>query len=53
MRTGIKRRRFLGSRVLARSFGLAHGFETYDDDMGPQNALEQQVDTYAERRDAP
>lgn len=43
---------FLGSRVLARSFGLAQGFATYDDEMGKQTVLEQMVDKFAERRAA-
>jgi arylsulfatase A-like enzyme/Flp pilus assembly protein TadD len=43
---------FVGSRVLASSFGLARGFATYDDDMGKQNYLEPQLDKFAERRAA-
>ena len=27
---------FVGSRVLARHFGISNGFETYDDDMGAE-----------------
>lgn len=40
----------VGSRVLARHFGLAHGFDTYDDAMGAQNADAGLPGEFAERR---
>jgi choline-sulfatase len=49
---GYQTAAILGSRVLARSCGLAHGFATYDDDMGSHNAVEHQADTFSERRAA-
>src|SRR5208282_5574657 len=33
---GFETAAIVGSRAVARQFGLAHGFDTYDDDMGPQ-----------------
>ncbi|HWB97160.1 MAG TPA: sulfatase-like hydrolase/transferase, partial [Bryobacteraceae bacterium] len=41
---------FVGARVLAKSFGLAHGFGHYDDDMGSQPDDEDLTGTVAERR---
>ena len=41
---------FVGSRAVAKYFGLAHGFDTYDDDMGPQTEEGRLPGVYAERR---
>ena len=40
---------FVGSRVLARPFGLAHGFQSYDDSMG-QSKVDDAAGEFAERR---
>jgi len=48
--SGYETAAFLGSRVLARSFGLGQGFGTYDDQMATKQDSEQQPDTFAERR---
>ncbi|HWC00789.1 MAG TPA: sulfatase, partial [Bryobacteraceae bacterium] len=40
----------VGARVLAKTFGLAHGFGYYDDDMGGQPDDEDLTGTVAERR---
>ncbi len=42
----------VGSRALARSFGLAHGFATYDDDVVNQEEPGQQRDILGKRRAA-
>ena len=41
---------FVGSRVLAKHFGLSHGFDTYDDDMGTDKEEARLPGDYAERR---
>jgi len=43
---------FVGSRVLARQFGLANGFLSYDDNMGNQTEEDNLPDVFAERRAA-
>jgi len=43
---------FVGSRVLAKQFGLANGFTSYDDDMGRQTEEDDQAGVFAERRAA-
>jgi choline-sulfatase len=43
---------FVGSRVLAKHFGLANGFTTYDDDMGQQAQEDNLPGVFAERRAA-
>ena len=43
---------FVGSRAVARQFGLAHGFDTYDDDMGSQTEEGKLPGVFAERRAA-
>ena len=50
--SGFMTAAFVGSRVLARPFGLAYGFDTYDDDMGRQRGDVEQRDLFAERRAA-
>ena len=41
---------FVGSRVLAKQYGLAHGFDTYDDEMSSANAEGGLPGDFAERR---
>ena len=41
---------FVGSRVLARQFGLANGFLSYDDNMGNQTEEDNLPGVFAERR---
>ena len=41
---------FVGSRAVAHRFGLAHGFDVYDDDMGPQTEEGKLPGVFAERR---
>jgi len=41
---------FVGSRAVARLFGLSQGFDTYDDDMGPQTEEGKLPGVFAERR---
>ena len=41
---------FVGSRAVARNFGLSHGFDTYDDDMGAQTEEGKLPGVFAERR---
>jgi arylsulfatase A-like enzyme/Tfp pilus assembly protein PilF len=41
---------FVGSRAVAHHFGLSHGFDTYDDDMGPQTEEGKLPGIFAERR---
>jgi arylsulfatase A-like enzyme/Tfp pilus assembly protein PilF len=43
---------FVGSRVLARHFGLANGFASYDDDMGSRTQEDSATGVFAERRAA-
>lgn len=47
---GFQTAAFVGSRAVARQFGLAHGFDTYDDDMGPQTEEGKLPGVFAERR---
>ena len=41
---------FVGSLAVARQFGLSQGFDTYDDDMGPQTEEGKLPGVFAERR---
>jgi choline-sulfatase len=41
---------FVGSRAVARHFGLSHGFDTYDDDMGAQTEEGKLPGIFPERR---
>ncbi|HEV2494312.1 MAG TPA: tetratricopeptide repeat protein [Terriglobia bacterium] len=41
---------FVGSRVLARHFGISNGFETYDDDMGGDTEEGKLPGVFPERR---
>jgi choline-sulfatase len=43
---------FVGSRALARNFGLSNGFAAYDDNMGSQNEQGTLAGTFPERRAA-
>ncbi len=43
---------FVGSRVLAKHFGLSNGFATYDDEMGSQNEEGKLPGVFPERRAA-
>jgi choline-sulfatase len=43
---------FVGARVLAKPFGLANGFTSYDDDIGNQSEEDNPAGTVAERRAA-
>ena len=47
---GFQTAAFVGSRAVARQFGLAHGFDSYDDDMGPQTEEGKLPGIFAERR---
>lgn len=47
---GFQTAAFVGSRAVARRFGLAHGFDTYDDDMGAQTEEGKLPGVFAERR---
>ena len=47
---GFSTAAFVGSRAVAHGFGLAHGFDTYDDDMGPQTEEGKLPGIFAERR---
>jgi arylsulfatase A-like enzyme/tetratricopeptide (TPR) repeat protein len=47
---GFQTAAFVGSRAVAHRFGLAHGFDTYDDDMGPQTEEGKLPGVFAERR---
>jgi len=47
---GFQTAAFVGSRAVARQFGLAHGFDAYDDDMGPQTEEGKLPGIFAERR---
>jgi arylsulfatase A-like enzyme/Flp pilus assembly protein TadD len=49
-RAGFVTAAFVGSRAVARRFGLSHGFDTYDDDMGPQTEEGKLPGVFAERR---
>lgn len=41
---------FVGSRAVAKHFGLSHGFDTYDDDMGAQTEEGKLPGIFPERR---
>ena len=43
---------FVGSRAVAKHFGLSHGFDTYDDDMGLQTEEGKLPGIFPERRAA-
>lgn len=47
---GFQTAAFVGSRAVARHFGLAHGFDTYDDDMGAQTEEGKLPGVFPERR---
>jgi arylsulfatase A-like enzyme/Flp pilus assembly protein TadD len=47
---GFKTAAFVGSRAVARNFGLSHGFDTYDDDMGAQTEEGKLPGIFPERR---
>jgi choline-sulfatase len=47
---GFQTAAFVGSRAVARHFGLAHGFDTYDDDMGHQSEEGRLPGIFLERR---
>ena len=47
---GYQTAAFVGSRAVARYFGLAHGFDTYDDDMGTQTEEGKLPGVFPERR---
>jgi choline-sulfatase len=49
---GFETAAFVGSRAVGHRFGLAHGFEVYDDDMGPQTEEGKLPGVFAERRGA-
>jgi arylsulfatase A-like enzyme/tetratricopeptide (TPR) repeat protein len=47
---GFSTAAFVGSRVVASHFGLAHGFDTYDDDMGGETEEGKLPGVFPERR---
>ena len=47
---GFSTAAFVGSRVVAKHFGLAHGFDTYDDDMGAEKEEGRLPGAFPERR---
>jgi len=47
---GFETAAFVGSRVLARHFGMSNGFETYDDDMGSDTEEGKMPGVFPERR---
>jgi arylsulfatase A-like enzyme/Flp pilus assembly protein TadD len=47
---GFQTAAFVGSRAVGHRFGLSHGFDTYDDDMGPQTEEGKLPGVFAERR---
>ena len=47
---GFSTAAFVGSRVVAKHFGLAHGFDTYDDDMGGETEEGKLPGVFPERR---
>ncbi|HKS97882.1 MAG TPA: sulfatase-like hydrolase/transferase, partial [Terriglobia bacterium] len=49
---GFETAAFVGSRVLARHFGISNGFETYDDDMGSDTEEGKMPGVFPERRAA-
>jgi choline-sulfatase len=51
-RNGLATAAFVGSRVLAKQFGFANGFASYDDNMGNQAEDEGIPGVFAERRAA-
>jgi len=47
---GFRTAAFVGSRVLAKHFGLSQGFDTYDDDMGTEREEGNLPGEFPERR---
>jgi len=47
---GFRTAAFVGSRVVAKHFGLSHGFDTYDDDMGAEKEEGRLPGAFPERR---
>jgi arylsulfatase A-like enzyme/Tfp pilus assembly protein PilF len=47
---GFSTAAFVGSRVLAKHFGLSQGFDTYDDDMGAEKEEGRLPGAFPERR---
>ena len=47
---GFSTAAFVGSRVVAKHFGLSHGFDTYDDDMGGETEEGKLPGVFPERR---
>jgi choline-sulfatase len=47
---GFRTAAFVGSRVLAKHFGLSQGFDTYDDDMGADKEEAKLPGDFPERR---
>jgi arylsulfatase A-like enzyme/Tfp pilus assembly protein PilF len=47
---GFSTAAFVGSRVVAKHFGLSHGFDTYDDDMGAEKEEGKLPGVFPERR---
>lgn len=47
---GYQTAAFVGSRAVAQHFGLSHGFDTYDDDMGGQTEEGKLPGVFPERR---
>jgi len=47
---GFSTAAFVGSRVVAKHFGLSHGFEVYDDDMGADTEEGKLPGMFPERR---
>ncbi len=47
---GFRTAAFVGSRVVAKHFGLSHGFDTYDDDMGGETEEGKLPGVFPERR---
>jgi len=47
---GFSTAAFVGSRVVAKHFGLANGFDTYDDDMGEEKEEGKLPGVFPERR---
>jgi arylsulfatase A-like enzyme/Tfp pilus assembly protein PilF len=48
--SGFSTAAFVGSRVVARHFGLSHGFDIYDDDMGGETEEGKLPGVFPERR---
>ena len=47
---GFSTAAFVGSRAVAKHFGLSHGFDTYDDDMGAEKEEGKLPGVFPERR---